>query len=325
MHLPGRLINRSYASVTVDEGKVVAPARERQEDDSRPWMCDEGFIAPPLTAEVRQCTMSVQKKVYPTSDTAMGYRLQHWAIVLKALDNEKEFLFEFSPNGVILNTEGQSAHAAFLHDDEDPLCTDLGNTVKTIDEVKAWIFSKYKIFRDLNWDGYGAQKETEITGYNAVSNNCQNFVMCLADFLRTPISTHSQATEVLGSIGAVGGLALAGVHAPIVIGVGAVLAVAASFGVLEHVTENAGIAKIGDGIQGLASGVDMALGGAPRAMANRTMKLGMTGAGAVMAVTNVARHPSLQTGPVLGKKLPRLLRPDSELIAPEPVAVKGER
>lgn len=291
MNLPPAI--KSYANVTVQEGKAI---QENKEEEPTPWLYDEGYTQPAFTAEIREYSMAVVKKVYPTASSTLGSRLQHWAIVLKPLDTAEEILLEFSPSGVVMNVDGESAHEVFLEDGEAPTCTELGKTAKSLEEIKVWIFDKYKVYRDDNFEGFGRQS-SDVQTYNVVSNNCQNFAMCLCDYLRTRINTHSQATEVIGSIGAVGGLALAGFHAPVVAGAGAVLAGAAALGAFEHVTENVGIAQIGDGIQGVVNGVDVAFCGAPRYMVKSTMNLAVTGAGAAMAVTNIARQgPPIQAG-----------------------------
>lgn len=274
-------LKKPVAKATAQEN--TATWENKEDDSTAAWLYDEGIGAPQFTMETRPYTMSVVKKVYPTASSALGSRVQHWAIVLKPLGTAEEILFEFSPYGVVMNNDGSSAHEAYLEEGAEPVCTDLGKTTKTIKEIKAWIFSKYKVYRDENYDGFPAQN-SDVMAYSVVSNNCQSFAMSLADYLRTPISTHSQATEVLGSIGAVCGLALAGLHAPIVGGAAAVLAGAAAFGVFENVTEHAGIASIGDGMQKIVNGVDTALGGAPRLMVKGSCQVAMTGAGAAVAL-----------------------------------------
>lgn len=211
--------------------------------------------------------MEAAKKIYPVAASDLGTRLQHWAITLKPVEAGEssevvqETLIEFAPCGVIINPRGLSAHRIFLAPGQTPECRELGKTSKTMPEIKLWIFETFKILRDENFDGFGIQRE-DVLVHDMVSMNCQDFAVMLAEYLGTPIDSHTQANEIIGGVAAVAGLGLAGFSAPVIISGAAVLAGVAATGLLEDVTENTGIARVGSGVSKLAGGVDYLLGGA---------------------------------------------------------------
>lgn len=240
--------------------------------------------------------MKVSKKIYPVAASDLGSKLQHWAITLRPSEagtgeSEEETLLEFAPCGVVINLLGFSAHRIFLAPGQVPECRELGTTSKTMGQIKTWIFDKFKVLRDESFADFGEQRH-DVLQHDLVSLNCQDFAVMLAEYLETPISTHTQASELVGGMTVVAGIGLAGFSAPVVLSGAGVLAGAAATGLLEDATERTGIALLGDGVTRFMGGVDSLLGGAPSALLRNSMSTAVAAAVSVAYCRVVTQQPA---------------------------------